>query len=64
MIIGLSCLLHVHFYTLYQHYRTKVRDLVSGQQKKEALQSLLQQANNELSSEFDSELDDMDDDDL
>jgi len=64
VIISLSCLLHVHFYTLYQHHRNKVRDLVTGQQKKEALQSLLQQANNELSSEFDSELDDMDDDNL
>lgn len=60
VLIGLSCLLHVHFYTLYQHHRKKVKDIVTGQQKKEALQSLLQQANNELSSEYDdSELDDM-----
>jgi len=64
VIIGFSCLLHVHFYTLYQHYRNKVKDLLSGQQKKEALQSLLQQANNELSSEFDSDFDDFEDDDL
>ena len=60
VLIGLSLLLHVHFYSLCQHYRGKVKDLVSNQQKKEALQSLLQQADEELTTDMDSDLDDLD----
>lgn len=40
-------LLHVHLYTLYQYHRDHLRRVLSGQQQKEALQSLL---NAEISS--------------
>lgn len=61
VLIGISLLLHVHFYSLYRHYRSIVKGIAGGQQQKEALQSLLQQPDYESSG---VESEDEDDDEL